>query len=148
LARETEPLGTTELPRLELANWLLGIAATQVLMAETIAADAGRRPSEYHPGCGRLLSSPSCDRDDYTQNLFAQLLARQLEHLLMMLTAESVNGRAVLPLLIQPSMLIASHLAALLQAGSGNLSGTSRQPRAVSVPHDLVREGAQSAGWR
>ena len=42
----------------------------------------------------------------------------------MVLTAESVKGRVVLPLLIQPSMLIASHLAALLQAGSGSLSGT------------------------
>jgi hypothetical protein len=29
--------------------------------------------------------------------VFAQLLARQLEHLLMVLTAESVKGRAVLP---------------------------------------------------
>jgi hypothetical protein len=56
--------------------------------------------------------------------VFAQLLARQLEHLVMVLTAESVKGRAVLPLLIQPSMLIASHLAALVQAGSGSLSGT------------------------
>jgi hypothetical protein len=53
-----------------------------------------------------------------------QLLARQLEHLLMVLTAESVKGRVVLPLLIQPSILTASHLAALLQAGSGSLSGT------------------------
>ena len=42
----------------------------------------------------------------------------------MVLTADSVKGRAVLPLLIQPSMLIASHLAALLEAGSGNLAGT------------------------
>ncbi len=55
--------------------------------------------------------------------MFAQLLARQLEHLLMVLIAESVKGRAVLPLLIQPSMLVASHLAALLQAG---LSGGER----------------------
>jgi hypothetical protein len=55
--------------------------------------------------------------------VFAQLLARQLEHLLMVLIAESVKGRAVLPLLIQPSMLVASHLAALLQAG---LSGGER----------------------
>ena len=43
----------------------------------------------------------------------------------MVLTAESVKGHAVLPLLIQLSMLIASHLAALLQAGSDNLSGTT-----------------------
>lgn len=41
----------------------------------------------------------------------------------MVLIAESVKGRAVLPLLIQPSMLVASHLAALLQAG---LSGGER----------------------
>jgi len=42
----------------------------------------------------------------------------------MVLTAESVKGRVVLPLLIQPSILTDSHLAALLQAGSGSLSGT------------------------
>ena len=70
--------------------------------------------------------------------MFAQLLARQLEHLLMVLTAESVKGRAVLPLLIQPSMLIASHLAALLQAGSGNLAGA-----ATGYP-EQVRQAAEA----
>jgi len=33
--------GSAEPLRLELANWLLGAAAVQVLMAETTAADAG-----------------------------------------------------------------------------------------------------------
>ncbi len=38
-----------------------------------------------------------------TEGMFAQLLAEQLEHLLMVLTAESVKGAMpVLPLLIYP----------------------------------------------
>ena len=68
----------------------------------------------------------------------AQLLARQLVHLPMVLTADPVKGRAVLPLLIQPSMLIASHLAALLQAGSGNLAGA-----ATGYP-EQVRQAAEA----
>jgi hypothetical protein len=35
LASELDRLGNAELLRLELANWLLGAAAMQVLMAET-----------------------------------------------------------------------------------------------------------------
>jgi len=58
----------------------------------------------------------------------------------MVLTAESVKGRAILPLLIQPSLLIPSHLAALLQAGSGNLSGT-----AAGYPEQVRRQHAPMA---
>ena len=90
-------LGSAELLRLELANWLLGGAAVHVLMAETTAADAGVDPARITLAAGGLLSGASCDRDDHTKVVFAQLLARQLEHLLMVLTAESVKGRAVLP---------------------------------------------------
>jgi hypothetical protein len=54
-----------------------------------------RRGSPWPPG--RLLPGASCNRDDHTKIVFAQLLARQLEHLLMVLTAESVKGRSVLP---------------------------------------------------
>ena len=66
-------------------------------MAETTAADAGVDPARITPAAGRLLSGASCDRDDHTKVVFAQLLARQLEHLLMVLTAEPVKGRTVLP---------------------------------------------------
>ncbi len=90
-------LGSAELLRLELANWLLGAAAMQVLIAETTAADAGVDPARITLAAGRLLLGASCDRDDHTKVVFAQLLARQLEHLLMVLIAESVKGRAVLP---------------------------------------------------
>jgi len=69
----------------------------QVLMAETTAADAGVDQARITLAAGRLLPGASCDRDDHTKVVFAQLLARQLEHLLMVLTAESVKGRAVLP---------------------------------------------------
>ena len=146
LARELEQLGSAELLRLELANWLLGAAAMQVLMAETTAADAGVDPARITLAAGRLLSGANCDRDHDTKVVFAQLLARQLEHLLMVLTAESVKGRTALPLLIQPSMLIASHLTALLQAGSGKLSVTAgypsrsaRRPRGCREPPSCSR---------
>jgi len=63
----------------------------------------------------------------------------------MVLTAESVKGRAILPLLIQPSMLIASHLAALLQAGSGNLSGTAAGYPRAGPPGSRGAEGSRRA---
>jgi hypothetical protein len=54
-------------------------------------------PARITLAAGRLLSGASCDRDDHTKVVFAQLLARQLENLLIVLTAESVKGRAILP---------------------------------------------------
>jgi hypothetical protein len=104
------------------------------------AADAGRQGNE---DCRHLpLSGANCDRDDHTKVVFAELLARQLEHLLMVLTAESVKGRAVLPMLIQPSMLVASHLAALLWAGSGNLPGTATG-YALAATNQLTQDPAR-----
>jgi len=116
----------------------LGMELRELLMVETTAFGAGVDPARITLAAGRRLPGASCDRDDHRKVVFAQLLARQLEHLLMVLTAESVKGRAVLPLLIQPSMLIASHLAALLQAGSGNLAGT-----ATGYP-ERVRQAAEA----
>ncbi|MGO8889166.1 MAG: hypothetical protein ACLQB1_05570 [Streptosporangiaceae bacterium] len=61
--------GSAELLRLELANWLLGAAAVQVLMAETTAADAGVDPARITRAAGRLPSGASCDRDDHTSEV-------------------------------------------------------------------------------
>ena len=97
MARELERLGSAELLRLEMANWLLGAAAMQVLMAETTAFGAGVDPARITLAAERLLSGANCDRDDHTKVVFVQLLARQLEHLLMVLTAESVKGRPSCP---------------------------------------------------
>lgn len=79
--------GSAELLRLELANWLLGTATMQVLMAQTTAADADVDPVRITQAAG-LLSGASCDHDNHT-------------------------------------VLIASHLAALLKAGSTSVSGTA-----------------------
>jgi hypothetical protein len=51
MARELERLGSAELLRLELANWLLGAAAMQVLMAETLRPTLAwtRRGSPWPP---------------------------------------------------------------------------------------------------
>jgi hypothetical protein len=92
----------------------------ELLTAETTAFCAGADPARITRAAGRLRPGASCDRDEHTKVVFAQLLASQLEHLPMVLTAESVKGRAVLPVLIQPPLLIASHLPRLLQTGPGN----------------------------
>jgi hypothetical protein len=60
LASELDRLGNAGLLRLELANWLLGAAAMQVLMAETTAAGAGVDPARITrarlaPAVGRQL---------------------------------------------------------------------------------------------
>jgi hypothetical protein len=70
-----------------------------------------------------MLSGANCD-DDHTKVVFAQLLAKQLQHLLMVLVTDSLKGRAEMPLLIQPAMLVTNHLADLLRIGSDNLAGT------------------------
>ena len=59
-----------------------------------------------------------CEHDDELKTAFARLLARQLESLLMVLTAEQLasKGHSELPLLIQPSMAVAGYLLALLEA--------------------------------
>ncbi len=100
--------------------------------------------------------------------MFAQLLAKQLEHLLMVLTAESVKGRAVPPLLIQPPMLIASHPAwsaavtgvpqgrpAVSQARACETARTARRPEPVSgrgpfyeTPRSRHSETRDQAGCR
>ena len=123
LSGELERLGSVELLRLEMAHWLLGASAMQVLMAEGAAIDAGVDPARITLAAERLLSGANCDGDDHMKVVFAQLLAKQLEHLLMVLATDSVKGRAQMPLLIHPCMLITNHLAALLQAGSDNLVG-------------------------
>ena len=81
-------------------------------------------------------SGADCEHDDELKTAFARLLARQLESLLMVLTAEQLasKGHSELPLLIQPSMAVAGYLLALLEAGSASQSGT-----AVDYPGQVRR---------
>ena len=81
-------------------------------------------------------SGADCEHDDELKTAFARLLARQLESLLMVLTAEQLasRGHSELPLLIQPSMAVAGYLLALLEAGSASQSGT-----AVDYPGQIRR---------
>jgi hypothetical protein len=88
LAGELKRLGSTELLRLEMANWLLGAASMQVLMATGAADDAGVDPVAINRAAARMLSGADCEHDDELKTAFARLLARQLESLLMVLTAE------------------------------------------------------------
>ena len=127
LAGELKQLGSAELLRLEMANWLLGAASMQVLMATGAADDAGVNPVAINRAAARMLSGASCEHDDELKTAFARLLARQLESLLMVLTAESLasKGNSGLPLLIQPSMAVTGHLLALLDAGAAGQSRTA-----------------------
>ena len=93
LAGELKRLGSTELMRLEMANWLLGAASMQVLMATGAADDAGADPFAINRAAARMLSVADCEHDDELKTAFARLLARQLESLLMVLTAEQLNSK-------------------------------------------------------
>jgi hypothetical protein len=62
-----------------------------------MAFGAGVDPARITRAARRLLPGASCDRDDHTKVVFAQLLARQLEHLPTVPTAESVKDRGVRP---------------------------------------------------
>lgn len=124
LAGGRKRLGSTELLRLETTHWLAGAAAMQVLVAESAAIDAGVEPVRITRAAERLLSGAGCEGEDLAKVAFAQFLAKQLEALLMVLVAEAVKGRADMPLVIQPAMLVAGHLAALLQAGTEASGGT------------------------
>lgn len=127
LAGELDRLGSTELLRLEMANWLLGAASMQALMATGTADDVGIDPVAINRASARVLSGANCEHDDELKTAFARLLDRQLESLLMVLTAEQLNskGYSELPLLIQPSMAVADYLLALLEAGSAPRDGTA-----------------------
>ncbi|MFI7639727.1 hypothetical protein [Nonomuraea sp. NPDC049400] len=76
--------------------------------------------------------------DDHAEVVFAQLLAEQLEHLLMVLVAGCLKGRAEMPLLIQPATPATNHLTDLLRAGSDNLADahTGFLPRCWSHQYD------------
>ncbi|MGH3421094.1 MAG: hypothetical protein ACRDOD_16095 [Streptosporangiaceae bacterium] len=76
---------------------------------------------------GRRRSGADCEPGEELSTAFARLLARQLESLLMVLTAEQLasKGHSELPQLIQPSMAVAGFLLALLEAGSASQSGTA-----------------------
>ncbi len=56
--------------------------------------------------------------------MFAALLAKQLDHLLMVLVTDSLKGHAQMSMLIHPALPVAGHLAALLRAGADNLADT------------------------
>ncbi|WP_329248855.1 hypothetical protein OG417_02075 [Actinoallomurus sp. NBC_01490] len=86
----------------------------------------------------RLLSGAGCEAEDLAKVALALIVAKQLEALLMVLVADAVKGRADMPLVIQPAMLVASHLAALLRAGTEIAGGTP-----ASSTADRVREAAE-----
>lgn len=88
-------------------------------------------------------SGADCEHDDELKTAFARLLARQLESLLMVLTAEQLasKGHSELPLLIQPSMAVAGYLLALLEARSASQSGT-----AVDYPGQVRRAAEGNRG--
>jgi hypothetical protein len=79
LAGELVRLGSTELLRLEMANWLLGASAMQVLMAEGTAIDAGMEPTRITLTAERLLSGANCEDDDLTKVAFWSAAARVRE---------------------------------------------------------------------
>jgi hypothetical protein len=65
--------------------------------------------------------------------MFAALLAKQLEHLLMVLVTDSLKGQAQMPMLIHPALPVAGHLAALLRAGADNLDDTHTSSYAEQI---------------
>ena len=77
----------------EMANWLLGAASMQVLMATGAADDAGTDPVAINRAAARMLSGADCEHDDELKTAFARLLARQLESLLMVPTAEQLASK-------------------------------------------------------
>jgi hypothetical protein len=87
----------------------------------------GVDPVAINRAAAGMLSGANCEHDDELKTAFALLLARHLESLLMVLTAESLasKGHSGLPLLIQPAMAVAGYLLALLETGSANQSGTA-----------------------
>jgi hypothetical protein len=114
----------------EMANWLLGAASMQVLMATGAADDAGTDPVAINRAAARMLSGADCEHDDELKTAFARLLARQLESLLMVPTAEQLasKGHSELPLLIQPSMAVAGYPAGAARSRVPTLAAGSRRP--------------------
>jgi hypothetical protein len=140
-ARETERAGGVELHRLEMAHALAGAAEMQVLMAAGAAADAGADPAKITRASNMAYQGANCDDDETT----VVLLASQL----MVMVADSHAGRAEVPLVIYPGMLVAAGLEKLLEAATSPGQRTALLREAAAALRggaDLVGELAGKAG--
>ena len=122
LAGELRRLGSTELLRLEMADWLLGAASMQVLMAAGAADDAGVDPVAINWASARAAGMP------YLRPLRAE--------------SDSCPG-ATLPLAVALGVL--GHDAgarALRGCERGAIAGKSRAVPAQSAAEEIARAPA------
>ncbi len=116
LAAETDRAGGTELFRLEMAHALAGAADMQILMAAGAAADAGAEPARIMHAADFACTGPNCEKDDDAKVTLVRVQAQRLSTQLMVMAADSRAGRAELPLMVYPAMLIAGALEKMLNA--------------------------------
>jgi hypothetical protein len=116
LAAETSRAGGTELFRLEMAHALAGAADMHILMAAGAAADAGADPARIMRATDFAYTGANCEKEDDAKFTLVRVQAKRLVIQLMVMAADFRSGRAELPLMIYPAMLIAGALEKSLDA--------------------------------
>ena len=116
LAAETDRAGGAELFRLEMAHALAGAADMQILMAAGAAADAGAEPARIMRATDFAYTGANCEKEDDARFTLVRVQAQRLSTQLMVMAADSRAGRAELPLMVYPAMLIAGALEKMLNA--------------------------------
>jgi hypothetical protein len=84
----------------------------------------------------------NCDVDDETKVVLLRALASRLASQLMVMVADSHAGRAEVPLVVYPGMLIAGGLEKLMEAATSPGQRTALLREAA----DALRGGAELAG--
>jgi len=116
LAAEADRAGGAELFRLEMAHALAGAADMQILMAAGAAADAGAEPARIMRATDFAYTGANCEKEDDAKFTLVRVQAQRLSTQLMVMAADSRAGRAELPLMVYPAMLIAGALEKMLNA--------------------------------
>ncbi len=143
-AAEIGQAGGEELHRLQMAHALAGAAEMQVLMAAGAAADAGADPAKITRASAFAYTGANCDSDDDTKFMLVRVQAQRLASQLMVTAADSRAGRAGLPLMVYPAMLVATALQNLLDATS--IDDAADRARALREAAAALAGGAEIAG--
>jgi hypothetical protein len=114
LAAETGRAGGAELFRLEMAHALAGAADMQILMAAGAAADAGAEPARIMRATDFAYTGANCEKEDDAKFTLVRVQAQRLSTQLMVMAADFRAGRAELPLMVYPAMLVAGALEKML----------------------------------
>lgn len=124
-----------------MAHALAGAADMQILMAAGAAADAGADPARIMRATDFAYTGANCEKEDGAKFTLVRVQAKRLATQLTVTAADSRAGRAELPLMIYPAMLIAGVLEKMLDATT--LDDPSARAAALAEAAGELADGAE-----